>query len=37
LILFTVNLSTVGTYALILWFGYLLLTWLQFKKQTRRK
>jgi hypothetical protein len=37
LILFTVNLSIVGTYALILWFGYLLLTWLQFKKQTRRK
>lgn len=37
LILFTVNLSIVGTYALILWFGYLYLTGLQFKKQTRRK
>src|SRR3989454_11232055 len=37
LILFTVNLSIVGTYALILWFGYLYLTRLQFKKQTRRK
>ena len=37
LILFTVNLSTLGTYTLILWFGYLYLTWLQFKKQTKRK
>ena len=37
LILFTVNLSIVGTYAMILWFGYLYLTGLQFKKQTRRK
>ena len=37
LILFTVSLSIVGTYALILWFGYLYLTGLQFKKQTRRK
>ena len=37
LILFTVKLSTVGTYALILWFGYLYLTGVQFKKQTRRK
>ena len=37
LILFTVNLSIVGTYALILWLGYLYLTWLQFKKVIRRK
>jgi len=38
LILFTVNnLSTVGSYALFLWFSYLLLTLLQFKKQTKRK
>src|SRR3989475_13314392 len=37
LILFSVNLSIVGTYALILWLGYLYLTWLQFKKVIRRK
>jgi hypothetical protein len=38
LILFTVNnLSTVGYYALFLWFSYLLLTLIQFKKQTKRK
>jgi hypothetical protein len=38
LILFTVsNLSVVGSYALFLWFSYLLLTLLQFKKQTKRK
>jgi len=37
LILFTMNLSIVGIYALILWFGYLYLTGLQFRKQTRRK
>jgi len=37
LILFTVNLPVVGSYGLILWFAYLYLTWLQFKKQTRRK
>ncbi|SRR5438876_5588614 len=37
LILFTVNLLVVGLYALVLWFYYLLLTWLQFRKQTKRK
>jgi hypothetical protein len=37
LILFTVNLSVVGLYALLLWFSYLYVTWLQFKKQTRKK
>lgn len=37
LILFTVNFSVFGSYALLLWFSYLLLTWFQFKKQTRRK
>jgi len=37
LILFTVNLIAVGLYGLVLWFSYLYLTWLQFKKQTRRK
>ena len=37
LILFTVNLLVVGLYALVLWFSYLLLTWLQFRKQTKRK
>jgi hypothetical protein len=38
LILFTVrNLSVVGVYALILWFSYLYLTWLQFKKQTKKR
>jgi len=37
LILFTVNLLAVGLYALVLWFSYLYLTWLQFKTQTKRK
>ena len=37
LILFTVNLLVVGLCALVLWFSYLLLTWLQFRKQTKRK
>src|SRR6266705_6470025 len=37
LILFTVNLIAVGLYGLVLWFSYLYLTWLQFKKQTKRK
>lgn len=37
LILFTVKLSVVGLFALILWFSYLYLTWLEFKKQTKRK
>ena len=37
LILFTVNLPVVGSYALVLWFSYLFLTWLQLRKQTRRK
>jgi hypothetical protein len=37
LILFTVKLSNVGSYALFLWFSYLLLTLIQFKKQTTRK
>jgi hypothetical protein len=37
LILFTVNLWAVGVYALILWFSYLFLTWLQFRRQTKRR
>ena len=37
LILFTINLPDVGSYALVLWFSYLFLTWLQLRKQTRRK
>jgi len=37
LILFTVNLIAVGLYGLVLWFSYLYLTWLQFKKQTKRR
>ena len=36
LILFTVNLSAVALYALVLWFAYLYLTWLQFKKLTKK-
>lgn len=37
LILFTINLPVVGSYALVLWFSYLFLTWLQLRKQERRK
>ena len=37
LILFTVNLLAVGLYGLILWFSYLYLTWLEFRKQTKRR
>jgi hypothetical protein len=37
LILFTVKLSSVALYALVLWFSYIYLTWLQFKRQTKRK
>jgi len=37
LILFTVSMPVVGVYALILWFSYLYLTWIQFRKQTKRK
>src|SRR6058998_3027980 len=36
LILFTVNLSAVALYALVLWFSYLYLTWLQFKRLTKK-
>ncbi len=36
LILLTVNLSAVALYALVLWFSYLYLTWLQFKKLTKK-
>jgi len=36
LILFTVKLSAVALYALALWFSYLYLTWLQFKKLTKK-
>jgi len=36
LILFTVNLSAVALYALVLWFSYLDLTWLQFKRLTKK-
>ena len=37
LILFTVKLPVVGSYALVLWFSYLFVTALQYRKQTRRK
>jgi hypothetical protein len=37
LILFTIKLPVVGSYALVLWFSYLFLTGLQFRKQTTRK
>jgi len=37
LILFTVNLLVVGLYGLVLWLSYLYLTWLQFKRLTKRK
>ena len=37
LILFTVNLFVLGVYGLILWFSYLYLTLLQFRKQTKRR
>jgi len=36
LILFTVNLLAVALYALVLWFSYLYLTWLQFKRLTKK-
>jgi len=36
LILFTVNLLAVAVYALVLWFSYLYLTWLQFKRLTKK-
>ncbi len=36
LILFTVKLPAVALYALVLWFSYLYLTWLQFKKLTKK-
>ena len=37
LILFTVkNLTIVALYALVLWFSYLYLTWLQFKRLTKK-
>jgi hypothetical protein len=36
LILFTVKLSAVALYALVLWFSYLYLTWLQFRKLTKK-
>jgi len=36
LILFTVKLSAVALYGLVLWFSYLYLTWLQFKKLTKK-
>ena len=37
LILFTVNLFVLGVYGVILWFSYLYLTLLQFRKQTKRR
>lgn len=37
LILFTVNLPAVGTYALVLWFSYLGLTLIQYRKQTKKR
>ena len=36
LILFTVKLPAVALYALVLWFSYLYLTWLQFRKLTKK-
>lgn len=36
-ILFTLDLPYLGVYALVLWFGYLYLTWIQFRIITRRK
>jgi len=36
LILFTVKLPAVALYALVLWFSYLYLTWLQFKRLTKK-
>ncbi len=36
LILFTVKLPAVALYALVLWFSYLYLTWLQFKKLSKK-
>lgn len=37
LILFTVKLPVVGSYALALWFSYLFVTGLLYRRQTRRK
>ena len=37
LILFTVKLPVVGSYALVLWFSYLFVTGLLYRRQTRRK
>ena len=37
LILFTVDLPVVGSYALVLWFSYLFLTWFQTRKLAMRK
>lgn len=36
-ILFTVNLLVVGFYALVLWFSYLALTLLEYRKQTKKR
>lgn len=37
LILFTISLPYLGTYALLLWFTFWYLTWKEYRKQTRRK
>ena len=37
LILFTVSLWVVGSYALILWLGFLYLTWKEYQRQTKKK
>lgn len=37
LILFTVKLPVVGSYAMVLWFSYLFVTGLLYRRQTRRK
>ena len=37
LILFTISLWVLGFYALILWLGFLYLTWKEYQRQTRKK
>lgn len=37
LILFTVNLPYLGTYALFLWLTFWILTWKEYQRQTKRK
>lgn len=37
LILFTVSLPYLGSYALVLWVGFLYITWREYQRQTKRK